>query len=168
MRHHRLDNLKRSNSLCHSRSLSDAMGGDIFAVLRHELCNLKCQLETCPSSTQEIAAAFEHSGARDAWVLGEYGSSAKWLLSCLRKQWHLKKLSYWEIQFARKERKGKENSVALCFPLPLMPLKVSEAISLQSVQCSVLWNMEQSWFKWDFRIWFLCAAGDSDLSQVFL
>lgn len=57
MRHHRLDNLKRSNSLCHSRSLSDAMGGDIFAVLRQELCNLKCQLETCPSSTQEIAAA---------------------------------------------------------------------------------------------------------------
>lgn len=53
------------------------MGGDIFAVLRQELCNLKCQLETCPSSTQEIAAAFEHSGARDAWVLGEYGSSAK-------------------------------------------------------------------------------------------
>lgn len=77
MRHHRLDNLKRSNSLCHSRSVSDAMGGDIFAVLRQELCNLKCQLETCPSSTQEIAAAFEHSGARDAWVLGEYGSSAK-------------------------------------------------------------------------------------------
>lgn len=56
MRHHRLDNLKRSNSLCHSRSLSDAMGGDIFAVLRQELCNLKCQLETCPSNTQEIAA----------------------------------------------------------------------------------------------------------------
>lgn len=38
-------------------------------MLRQELCNLKCQLETCPSSTQEIAAAFEHSGARDAWVL---------------------------------------------------------------------------------------------------
>lgn len=55
MRHHRLDSLKGSNSLCHSGSLSDAMGGDIFAVLRQELCNLKCQLETCPSTAQEVA-----------------------------------------------------------------------------------------------------------------
>ena len=32
------------------------MGGDVFAVLRQELFKLECQLETCPSTTQEIAA----------------------------------------------------------------------------------------------------------------
>lgn len=105
MRHHRPNGVKGSNSLCHCGSLSDAMGGDIFRVLSQELYNLKCQLEICPSTTWEITAELNAQVLEMLGYLDSIAAKQNDFLLCLRKQWKLLKLSYWEIQFVVKEKK---------------------------------------------------------------
>lgn len=68
MRHHGPDSLKGSNSLCHNGSPSDAMGEDIFKLLSQELCNPKCQLETCPGA-QEVTVELNVQVLETLWYL---------------------------------------------------------------------------------------------------